>query len=289
MFRIEPCDVLVAMSGIGLRVLGEAKRRYGAHVFLERSSRHILSQREILRAVPGLADAVPDFAVSRELRGYALADVISVPSQQVVDSFVERGFDRSRLYLNPFGVDLVDFPVTLAPNNHPRVILFVGTWSLQKGVDVLVAAWRRLPATRLLHVGAIGDAPIPDDERFEHVDPVDQKQLSAFYARSDVCVLASRQEGLATVQLQALASGVRLVCTTRTGGEDLRALTVRGAIEVAPPDAPDALATAIARALHELPVPGTPRDLLGAHREQLSWRAYARRYADKMADVLRAE
>ena len=135
----------------------------------------------------------------------------------------------------------------------PARALFVGAWSLRKGVDVLMDAVRRLPGVRLTHVGGPGDLPFPvGDAQFETMGPVPQWQLAAHYARADLFVLASREEGLALVQPQALVSGLPLVCTTRTGGADL-ALSPELArrIRAVPPEDAAALAEAMTAVLAE--------------------------------------
>ena len=126
-------------------------------------------------------------------------------------------------------------------------LLFVGTWSLQKGCDLLVSAMARTPGVRLVHVGSIGrDLAFPtDDARFVHIDPVPQTELRRFYAEADAFVLASRQDGFGVVLAQALASGLPVICTDRTGGADLAhtpALAQR--ITVIPHDDLSALAAA---------------------------------------------
>jgi glycosyltransferase involved in cell wall biosynthesis len=274
------------MSGIGLRAVDVVQRRHKAKVFLERSSRHILSQREILEAIPGSKDPVPD--VNRELAGYALADVITVPSRHVEESFLERGFPASKLFLNPFGVSLDAFrPTPAPPASATKTVVMVGAWSMQKGCDVLVEAWRGLSGVRLLHIGPILDAPVPSDSMFEHVDSVPQAELPEYYAQAHVLALASRQDGFGVVLAQALACGVKVVCTSRTGGEDLKVWTTRDdAVMLVPPDDPLRLRSALAAALERQPNPGALRDLLGDNRAELSWRASAIRYAKRMQQEL---
>src|SRR6266705_3038494 len=84
--RLRPCDVFICMSGIYLEAARFAKERYGAAIWLERGSRHILSQDEILAATPGAEQPSP-LAIRRELAGYALADRVVIPSHHVAKSF----------------------------------------------------------------------------------------------------------------------------------------------------------------------------------------------------------
>ena len=117
---IGPCDVFIGMSGTCLHTITALRRRYGARIFIERGSRHILSQREILESIPYnvrvSSPPVPDWGVDRELAEYDLADTITVPSMHVVRSFVERGMDEARLFRNPYGVDLDMFRATASPS-----------------------------------------------------------------------------------------------------------------------------------------------------------------------------
>jgi glycosyltransferase involved in cell wall biosynthesis len=279
---LRPCDVFIGMSGMSTHTATVARRQYGARVWIERGSRHILSQKEILDALPG-RQRVSDFAVRREMADYEMADTIVIPALHVEQSFIERGMPRSKLFRNPYGVDLKMFPPTPAPVGIPPTIIMAGNWSLRKGCDVLVRAWRSLPGVRLVHVGSLSDVPLPSEQLFEHHDHVPPWRLSEFYAQAHVFALPSREEGMAVVQAQALASGLRLVCSDRSGGEDLRefmALTER--ISVVPADNVERLAHALKAALEEAVTEQGLREGFGNSRAQYSWRAYGERYAREL-------
>lgn len=281
---LEPCDVMIGMSGMCNEVGRVAKNVYGAHLWIERGSRHILSQREILAKITG-ANQVSEFSVQRELADYEQADVVSVLARHCEGSFLEQGFDGGKLVCNPLGVDLTDFPQTPTPTCQPTIIM-VGNWSLQKGCNILVDAWRQLDGVRLLHVGPVSDCPLPTDPNFVHVDKVDQSVLIGYYSQAHVMALASHQEGLATVQPQALSCGLRLVCTTHTGGADLsRFVSAPNAIRVVPPNDSSVLADELRRALDDCASDSTSRIRMdSSQREELSWTGYARRYSEMLLD-----
>ena len=279
--RLRRCDVLICMSGLYLWAPRYARWRYGAKIHMHRSSRHILSQKEILAALPG-ARQVSDFIVRRELAGYALADRIIAPSIHVVESFAPWPDCAAKLVLNPLGVDLALFPMRETSKAERPTVIFVGQWSYRKGVDVLSAAIRELPSVKLVHVGALDDAPFPNEPQFEHHDHVPQTDLPDYYAAAHLFVLASREDGFGVVLSQALASGLGIVCTSRTGGPDLARLAgVVRLIKIVPPDNSGALRNAIAQSLAELSSRSVS-PIVDAERDRLGWRAYGERTLDFM-------
>jgi alpha-maltose-1-phosphate synthase len=281
---MEACDVFIGMSGLCVASARAARDR-GAKVFLERGSRHIVSQKAILESIPGARrPAVSTGDVERELAGYGIADVIVVPSRHAEESFRDAGVPPTKLFRNPYGVDLDMFAATAKPSNKHPTVITVGSWSLQKGCDLLWQACRARGSWRLVHVGSLADAPIPASDRFEHQDPVSQWKLAEQFAAADVMVLASRQDGFGLVLAQALACGLPVVCTDRTGGVDLREMLddPRWAV-VVPHDDAEALRRGIEEALALAKTQAGRRELPGGARERLSWTAYARRYDAELA------
>jgi starch synthase len=286
---IEPCDVFIGMSGMSTKAALAVRRKYKAMIWIERGSRHILSQRDILAALPGRRKVTP-FSVRREQMDYALADTIVIPAQHVERSFLEHSVPGLKIFRNPYGVDLQMFAPTPAPplGSQPTIIM-VGTWSMQKGCDLLVQAWQRLPGVRLIHVGSVSDVLLPVDPDFEHHDHVPQSLLREYYALAHVFALPSRQEGMAVVQAQALACGLRLVCSDRSGGEDLKDFTATPErISVVAADDVASLAEALRGALFEAASETGIRDGMGGSLNCLSWRAYGERYAAELKHRARA-
>jgi len=285
LLRMRHCEIFICMSGMYVHAARYAKWRYGARVILHRGSRHILSQRDILARLPA-AKQVTSFSVRRELQGYAIADKIAVPSTQVAESFAPCPEHACKLFLSPYGVDLDQFPLWTGTLPSKRTLLFVGQWSYRKGVDILGAAVEAMDGVQLTHVGAVVDAPFPKHPRFVHYEPVPAWELKKFYGAAHVFVLASREEGLALVQCQALASGLPLVCTDRTGGSDLASLGLSRLIRVVPADDAGALRRALAEALDDaIDKTGVP-SITETERQALSWRRYALQHLQLMNEML---
>jgi glycosyltransferase involved in cell wall biosynthesis len=281
---LEPCDVFIAMSGIFVRALRFARQKYGAKIWVERGSRHILSQAEILAAAPG-ARGPAENVIARELEAYRLADRIVVPSRHVVDSFARDPAAYAKLFVNPYGTKLDMFPYRARERAiGPLRLLFVGAWSRRKGCDVLEKAVRGSEGISLRHVGNIGDLPFPGlSSEFEHFDPVPQPQLNSFYHGSAACVLASREDGFGMVLGQALATGLPIICTDRTGGEDLRhTAALQDRITIVPHDDVDALRRAIEALRQRLSAGPQFAPLSDDDLATLAWPAYAVRYEKEL-------
>jgi len=288
-WKLEKCDVFIGMSGLCVASARAARSKYGAKIFIERGSTHILRQcvvQEQLQRIGAQTPPIPAREVRRELASYDLADVIVIPSLHVEESFQPYPGPREKLFRNPYGAELAQFLPTATPPSLPRTLLFVGQWSYRKGCDLWERVMRDLPGVRLIHVGGWGDAPRPKTGQFVHHDAVNEWELPKYYAQAHVFVLASREEGLAKVLLQAAACGVPIVCTDQTGGRDLwPMLGDESLVRVVPVDDVAAFIGAVQQALAmAIKQPG-PRSLPVEKREQLSWRAYAQRYSARLAQA----
>jgi glycosyltransferase involved in cell wall biosynthesis len=283
--KLMPCDVVIGMSGIYLEAFEYARKKYGAQVVVERGSKHILAQRDILSWLPG-AERPSELTVSRELAGYNMADLISIPSSHVCASFSRDPIAQRKCVVNPYGVDLLQFrPVALSMMCARPVFLFAGIWSQRKGCDLLVEAVKMIPEATLIHVGDIGDCAFPFGlKQFEHIDKVDQRKLSEIYSRVNVFVLASREDGFGVVLAQALASGLPVVCTVDTGGLDLcHSVALKDRIQVVPSNDVNALVSGMRRVAMRLNNGPSFAEMADSDRELLGWSAYGMRYSNNLA------
>ncbi len=277
---MRKCDVLISLTGSYVKAVEKAKES-DSLIIMERGSKHILEQKRIMEEICG-ADSlpVPQFNVERELQGYELADYISIASMHVERSFLLHGFPKERLFRNPYGTDLSMF-APLPDVKKEFDVIMVGGWSRRKGCDILIEALKDT-AYKFLHVGGLVDMEFPTLPNFVHIDSVDQRELIQYYNKAKVAVLASKEEGLAMVQGQAIACGLPLVCTEDTGGEDLRDFLdneLKKFVIVVKGVTVKKIKFAIDEAIglcSELPV---NRDYMRRAKDDISWRAYGKRYA----------
>ena len=214
-FFMRPCDIYICLGSIYKQSIKAAKWRFNAIVILEWGSKHIIEQLKMF----GRLNDYSQRTLKRELEGYELADYIAIATSHVKESFLKHGIDSNKLFVNPYGVDLSQFSPTRSTDEYD--IIMVGGWRYEKGCDLLVEVCSKYHY-RLLHVGAITNMDFPQDANMHHVDSVDQSLLKEYYKQAKVFVLPSRSEGLAMVQVQALACGLPIVCSKDTGGRDLR-------------------------------------------------------------------
>jgi glycosyltransferase involved in cell wall biosynthesis len=227
---LKTTDILIGWSGTSLEAFVEAKKNKNITTILERGSSHYSYQMNILEEEFSKFGKSfnPDYKTwQRELLEYELADYISIPSSFVERTFLEYGFPKSKLLLNPYGVDLTSFKQIPKEDNVFRVV-YAGGFTLQKGVQYLLKAFYELnlPNSELIHLGKINDETneLIDKyscDKIKFMGHQEQSSLYKFYSQGSVFVMMSIQEGMAMVQLQAMACGLPLICSDNTGGEDL--------------------------------------------------------------------
>jgi glycosyltransferase involved in cell wall biosynthesis len=287
--RLDPCDLLIGLSGLTLATIKAAKANYKAQVWLERGSVHILEQKKILDEIANIprTSLVPEWAIERELEGYDLADKIVVPSSHVAKTFYQHGINAKKLFVNSYGVNLEDFPVTQMPQGQRPTILFVGGWTYQKGCDLLNQLIVKASEIDLIHVGSPGDCPFPNSPNFTSVGHVSQRELSQYYGAAHLLIHASRQDGMSLVLAQALASGLPIVATPMTGAIDLISkIAAPEAIKIVSEPTVDNLILAVRSQLKLFRSTERRKAILGDCRDSLSWMDSAKTYLTEIESCL---
>ena len=233
MIEFNKIDILVAWSGSAEKSFKKINLlKKNIIKILERGSTHISFQNKILEEeFKNLKiDKIPidKRIIEKEIREYNLSDYIFVPSSFAKKTFIENGIDEKKIIKVPYGTNLDEF---YAEENISKqfTIISTGHISVRKGSLYLLEAFSELNLddSKLLMVGNIEKDLFPFLKPF-FLNPniifqkhVNQKKLRSFYNNSNLFVTSSLEEGLAVVQIQAMACGLPLICTPNSGGEEL--------------------------------------------------------------------
>lgn len=220
-YYMKPCDVFIGQSPMHYYSIKYAKKKWNAITILERGTSHILEYINNLSTIPNFKRP-KSISIKYDLKGYKVADYISVGAEHVKESFMKHGFPENKIFVNNYGFNNTQFKSTTY--SGPYDIIMVGTWSYRKGCDLLIEACRQ-KHYKLLHVGPHTDLNIPPNSNITDIGTVDQRELLQYYQQARVFVLPSREEGLALVQMQAAACGLPIVCSTKSGGKDIKKYT----------------------------------------------------------------
>jgi glycosyltransferase involved in cell wall biosynthesis len=213
-------------------------------------------------------------SVERTRREYAAADLIRVSSERTRRTFLERGVPAERLVVAYPPFDLAAFPVARFAHDRFRVA-FVGALEPWKGFQVLVQAFESLadPRSELCLWGGSGSRPVArylnahaGPERRVIVQAVDVRAFGydRVYGEASVLVHPSLTDGFGLVVGEAMACGLPVVVTDRTGAADLVVEGVNG--YVVPAGDADAIRDRLA---HLAANPALVRSMGAAAREAM--------------------
>jgi glycosyltransferase involved in cell wall biosynthesis len=230
----DQVDIVHAWPSAALETLKSA-HKIGVPVVLERPNAHTryafgAVQRECGRLgitlPPGYDHAFNAEALEREEQEYQLADALLCPSDFVTKTFLDEGFEPSKLIRHQYGYDpALYFP---APGRRGSgaglTMLFAGLCAVRKGLHFALEAWLASPASkegRFLIAGnflpayAEKLAPMlshPSIHVLGH-----RQDIPELMRNSDILVLPSIEEGSALVTLEARGSGCVLLVSEASG------------------------------------------------------------------------
>lgn len=289
--HVAPSDVFYGWAHHSLFSM-RAARCHGAITMIDRGSAEPATQKRLLdeeyRRLGLRGSPMSRWNVGKMVRESAEADLIAVPSKFVYQTFVDAGYPDSKLFLNPLGVDLDRFSPGPGPPPTFRVV-FVGIVGIQKGVHYLLRAWNalRLKDAELCVIGWVdpsfrgtlkAELARMAGSRVVWPGPVAAPEHE--YRRSSVFVLPSLQDGFGSVVIEAMASGLPVIVTDRTGARDC----VREGVDgfVVPAGDADALGERL-RYLHEHPAAISRMGAEARQRAQAyTWDAYRQRLVTRV-------
>lgn len=128
-------------------------------------------------------------------------------------------------------------------------LLFVGRFDRQKGLDILLSAFKRVRRTDVtLHL--VGEAEYDDESRLDLSDPrvwrhgwVPHMELDGWLAAADALIVPSRWEGAPLVALEAMRNRTAVIASSQSAMPEM--LDQGAAGMLFPLDKPDQLTTII--------------------------------------------
>jgi glycosyltransferase involved in cell wall biosynthesis len=291
-------QVFIGWSGMSLHSMRRAKKK-GMFTILERSSSHILFQNKILQEEYkkfGIDFSIHPSVIKKELLEYQEADMISIPSDFVRDSFIAHGFDQNKLMVNPFGANKYFTPKgreKQSPANKLRIV-YLGTLSVRKGLIYLFQALDRLkiPSDQLevWFLGSIDNDIKSSIIKYQkdnwifygHINHYD---LQSFLVKCDIGIQPSVEEGLSMVIPQMMSCGIVPVVTINTGGGNIIQSEQSGFI--IPIRDPDVIAEKISILFHDRDRLNQMSDAaVSAVSSGFTWDDYGKRYVNNISKLI---
>lgn len=157
-----------------------------------------------------------------ERKALSWADLITAVSKNAVEAYRSMGFEVKHI---PNAIDLDSLKYIPKRVKTPQVV-YVGRFSREKGVDMLLDASERARELNFVLVGSGPLKPLLSRRAAELpnvtvVGPVPHPEALGYIAGSDVLVLPSRLEGLSTVILEAMALKTPVVASDVGGNREL--------------------------------------------------------------------
>lgn len=219
----------------GSRRTLEAARRMGVTSVLERPNSHTAAfgesveaaYRELGMTFSPETGARLDRTIAAEEREYELADFLLCPSEYVVKTFLDRGYDPRRLLLTGRGYDPLQFNTTgRSGSTGPLTACFVGSGEPRKGLHFALRAWHgsgvAAAGGKFYIAGRMEPAylealkPLVEDDSVELLGYLSDP--SHLLRQCDVLILPSVDEASAKVTYEGRACGCVLVVSDRSSG-----------------------------------------------------------------------
>ena len=166
-----------------------------------------------------------------------MADAYIAASSFTKQSLVNIGANPDKITIAPYGVDLHNYPYyeRRLKTNEPLSFVFVGNYTQRKGIHYMLMACKALQdAGYNFNLKMTGRSKL----NIEYINSFGLRNLSINYKlshselinllhSSDIFLFPSLCEGFAFVIVEAMSTGLPVISTTRTAGNDI----IRNGIE----------------------------------------------------------
>lgn len=151
------------------------------------------------------------------LRSMQHADIVFSLGGQLTEIIKERGISEKKISQIPIGLDGTWIRTQPLKINAARKFVFVGRYERRKGVEELTEVIKQLIPHQNFCFEFIGG--IPEDKRIKegkvhyHGSISDVQKIKNILLDADILVCPSYSEGMPTVILEAMASGLAIIAT----------------------------------------------------------------------------
>lgn len=168
--------------------------------------------------------AVPESYWERIAQEWELSDLVVVNSDWSRAALEQQGVPREKLLVVPLAYEPPASNMTRAPRSPgaPLCVLWLGSVTLRKGIQYLLAAAKRLLRNNIcfviagpIHISQRIVSSAPPNVRF--VGRVPRSDLFEMYSAGDVFILPTLSDGFAITQIEAMAHGLPVVVTPNCG------------------------------------------------------------------------
>lgn len=165
--------------------------------------------------------------IKNDLQGCKDVDFFLVPSLFVKNSLTENGIPDSKIKIVPYGVNIKQFnPICQKNNSNKLKLIYVGSVTYRKGIHRLLHVVYNMDGVEIFLAGTYDKHSkiYKNYCKYSHihfVGFVTRDRLNELYNSCDVFVLPSFCEGMAMVGLEAMATGLPIICTRYTGVNDV--------------------------------------------------------------------
>lgn len=228
--RSDRPDIIIGYENACLQSFKAAKQ-VGITTILDIAQIHHDTIRQIRDRHPEFRKSLndePDFEEenAHKAEQYQYTDYVLTLSTFARQSMLDAGFPPEKVFTVNLGFDPARFtPKTSYYKNEHFSVIFVGTLTHRKGIELLLECWQELnlAKARLKLVGPVADAQQvlkQYEGTFEYVPFLHHEELVKEYQQADLFVFPSYLDSWAMVVLEAMACGTPVIVTENTGSKD---------------------------------------------------------------------
>ena len=227
LFYVKNVDyLLVGFGASACRIIKKAKKKniktiYFLNTTCQKSKYQKLVENEFIRlGMKNYYYREPESLTNRIHKSIEMADYVGALSTSQKNSFVEAGFDKSKMFLNLMGVDTSLFFPNKRKKREKFIVLTNCNNFVRKGIKYLIEAFNQLN----LKNAELWISGINDEEQIKKIVKINNKivfkkrlthenDLPGLYNQADIFCLPSFEEGLPNVVCQAMSCGLPIIST----------------------------------------------------------------------------